>query len=102
VHLPFLPMVKLLGWPDRAACVRAWADFAQDTNVAADRDVNSVMILVAGGPVIQQTDAYCASLAASRKKLEAQPFATSFGKPVESHLKPVSYFHDVGHAHPPH
>ena len=30
VHLPLPPMVKLLGWPDRAACVRAWADFAQD------------------------------------------------------------------------
>ena len=42
VHLPSLPMV-----PDRAACVRAWADFAQDTDVAADRDVNSNMVLVA-------------------------------------------------------
>ena len=102
VHLPFLPMVKLLGWPDRAACVRAWADFAQDTNVAADRDVNSAMVLVAGGPVIHQTDVYCASLVASRKKLEAHPFAASFGKPVDSHLKPVSYFHDVGRTRPPH
>ena len=101
VHLPFRPMVRLLGWPDRAACVRAWADFAQDPAVAADRDVNSSMVLVAGGPVIHETDVYCSRLAASRQKLEALPFATSFGKPVDSHLKPVSYFYDV-RARPPH
>ena len=102
VHLPFAPMVRLLGWPDRAACIQAFADFAQDKAVAADTDINGACIIVAGGPVIHFVDAYCDTLSESRGKVEALPFATSFGKPVDSSVKDVSYFHDVGfNAHGP-
>ena len=95
VHLPFTPMVKLLGWPDRAACVRAWADFAQGSAVQADSQLMGFCILPAGGPVIHSIEAYCPTVAEGTAKLEALPIATSFGKPVEASLKEQNYFHDI-------
>lgn len=58
--------------------------------------------MVCGGPIIHMVEAYCPSLADGQKKLEALPYATSFGKPVDSYLKSVSYHKDVAfQAHGP-
>lgn len=96
VHLPFTPMVKLLGWPDRAACVRAYAEFAQQKAVQADKQLNAVCIVPAGGPVIHSIEAYYPTVAAGMAKLGSHPFATAFGKPVDSGIKEQNYFYDIG------
>ena len=96
MHLPFAPLVKLFGFPDRAACIRAWTNFAQDAAVQEDRSINSVCVLPCGGPVIHSIEAYCPTLSEGRKKLEALQFATSFGKPVDAKLTEASYFDDIG------
>ena len=93
VHLPFAPMVKLLGWPDRAACIRAWCDAMQAPGLA--KEVHGAMIILCGGPVIHVEQAFTPTLKEGRDLLEAIPVATSFGKPVDASLAPVSYFHDA-------
>lgn len=94
VHLPFAPMVMLLGWPDRAACIRAWSTFAQSDAVQKEKRLNGVMIIVCGGPVIHVAQAYTSSLSEGKALLDPLPIA-SFGKPVDAALKPVSYYHDA-------
>merc|ERR1719443_1887002 len=52
------------------------------------------MVVVCGGPVIHLVQAFTPSLAGGKAMLEALPLATTFGKPVDAALAPVSYYHD--------